>query len=210
MPGAHQPRRGWASSGLRIGMGRALLATSGPLSASDFEPFVAAHQSNIKKEAERMAAAGLIRREVLPPGAAVRRGPRPEAFGLSPGQREQAARELGSVVPLGLLEQGQAVVTASVGRGHTADLLEVLAQAEATAAAAWVALLGDDLLVAYSGPDASGPALELEAVLEAADVPCRRATVARIGPGHDWAREGRKVTRAVNRARDRQRSSGAE
>jgi hypothetical protein len=195
----------WAATGLRIAIGRALLASPTPLSAADLELLVSTHQSNIKREAGRMASAGLISRGIRR-AAPHKRGPKPEAFELSPAQRQRASRELSFVAPAGLLQQGQEVVTASIGQGHTVDLLETLREAEATARAAWVAMLGDELLVAYSGAGAAEPALELQAVLEAADIPSRRATVARVAPGHEWTRDVGKVTRAIDRARSPRRS----
>jgi hypothetical protein len=194
-------RTEWLASELRIAIGRALLASSGPLTSAELEPYVSAHQSNVKKEAERMASAGLIRGGIRRPRSAGKRGPQPESFGLSPEQRNRATSDLGRGAPPGLLQRGQEIVAVSTSPGQTVDLLQALNNAEATARATWVAMLGEDLLVAYSGPDAAGPAFELQAVLEAADIPSRRTTVARLLSGADWAREGRKLVRAINRAR---------
>lgn len=197
---------GWTASELRIAIGRAMLASSKPLSAADLELAVSAHQSNIKKEAERMATAGLIQRGIPRPGAPRRRGPKPEAFDMSSAQRKRASRDLARAVPPGLLQQGQEIVTASVGQGQTVDLLEVLNSAEATTRAAWVAMLGEELLVAYDGPSAAEPALELQAVLEAADISSRRMAVSRVVSGHEWVRDGQKAIRAVERTRAARRA----
>jgi hypothetical protein len=190
---------GWTASELRIAIGRALLASHVTMTAADLAAVVSVHQSNIKKEAERMALAGLIERGARRQTSPSQRGPKPEAFGMSPAQRQRASRDLTAYVPPGVLRQGQEVVRASAGPGHAIDLLGALTDAEATVKASWVALIGDDLFVAYSGPSAAKPAVELQAVLEAANVPSRRATVARVAPAHEWVRDGREVARAVDR-----------
>jgi hypothetical protein len=191
---------GWTSSDLRIAIGRALLASREAMTAADLAAVVSSHQSNIKKEAERMAFAGLIQPGARRQKSASKRGPKPEAFGMSSAQRQRASRDLAAYIPPGVLQQGQEIVRASAGPGHAVDLFGALTDAEATVKASWVALVGDDLFVAYSGPSAAKPAVELQAVLEAANVPSRRATVARVAPAHEWVRDGREVVRAVDRA----------
>src|SRR5580693_6284920 len=98
---------GWTASELRIAIGRALLASHVTMTAADLETVASSHQSNIKKEAERMALAGLIQRGAHRQASPSKRGPKPEAFGMSPAQRQRASRDLTAYVPPGVLRQGQ-------------------------------------------------------------------------------------------------------
>jgi hypothetical protein len=195
----------WTASELRVAIGRALLASNVPMTAANLALQVSAHQSNIKKEAERMARVQLIRRGAPRQATSGKPGPKPEAFDMSAAQRKRAYRDLAAYVPPGLLKKGQEIVRAPAGPGQAIDLLDVLTDAEATVKAAWVALVGEELLVAYSGPSAAKPAVELQAILEAANVPSRRATVSRVVPAHEWVRDGREAISAVNRQASRRK-----
>ncbi|HTA32690.1 MAG TPA: hypothetical protein VK721_04625 [Solirubrobacteraceae bacterium] len=170
------------------------------MTAAGLAAVVSSHQSNIKKEAGKMASEGLIRRATRRPANLSKRGPKPEAFEMLPAQRKRASEELAAYAPPGVLRPGQELIRAPAGPGRAVDLLRVLIRAEATARAAWVALVGDDLLVAYNGPSAAKPAVELQAVLEAANLESQRATVTNIVPAHEWLRDSQSVMEAVKRS----------
>jgi hypothetical protein len=178
----------WAAPPLRVAIGRALLESDAPMSASELGPVVLSHQSNVKKEAGRMADAGLI---TCTEAAAQtkRRGPSAVAFALTLEQRQRAARELPPrpIVP-GLLTYGQEVLFASTEAEHIGDLMRVLREGRDAAAASWIALLGDEMLVAFEHRD-SDAALGLFVRLASEHVPVRRAVVSRTGLTDDWMRE---------------------
>jgi hypothetical protein len=191
---------GWTASELRIAIGQALLASPNPMTAADLAAVVSSHQSNIKKEAGRMASDRLIRRGTRQPVNPSKRGPRPEAFEMLPAQRKRASKELAAHVPPGLLRPGQELIRASAGPGRAVDLLRVLTEAEVTTRAAWIALVGDDLLLVYGGPSAAKPAVELQAVLEAANLTSQRATITEVVPAYEWLRDAEGVVKAVKRS----------
>lgn len=178
----------WAAPPPRVAIGHALLDSDAPMSASELRPAVGSHQSNIKKEAERMADAGLITRTQTT-AQTKRKGPSAVAFALTLEQRQRAARELPPrpIVP-GLLTHGQEVLFASTKAEHIGDLVRVLQEGRTAAAASWIALLGDEMLVTFEQRD-SDAALGLFVRLAAQHVPVRRAVVSRTGPTDDWMRE---------------------
>ncbi|HEV3321459.1 MAG TPA: hypothetical protein VG147_04625 [Solirubrobacteraceae bacterium] len=195
----------WAGPQLRVAIARALLADSNPLTPRELQPIVGSHQSNIKKEADRMVSAGLAVRadRAGEPGA---RGPKAEAYGFSCEQRAQASQALPPrPARPGVLLAGQEVLAARADSGHIVDLLGALAEARSAAQASWMALVGDEILVVFDGPQASRPAIELLAVLNTARVPGRRATVARAGSADEWVRDAHQAVDEVRAAQARRR-----
>jgi hypothetical protein len=198
----------WSAPIMRVRIGHELLAADKPMTAKELGDSLRGDQSNIKKEADRMASLGLIKCVAGPSGRAVPGRPPKVAFILTAAQRERAARELPDVNPpdsnaIGLLKRGQEIVVASADRDHLQDLLHVLVQAQGAAQAAWVAVCGDELLLIFDGPDPAEPALDLLAVLDGARVPSRRATVARVRPTRDLIRHARKTVDEAQRTRIR-------
>ncbi|HEV2944739.1 MAG TPA: hypothetical protein VGX26_06475 [Solirubrobacteraceae bacterium] len=173
------------------------------MTAAELASVVSVHQSNVKKEADRLVLDGLLMR-VPAPHVGSRRGRKPKAYAFTLEQRAVAGCDLPtrSTAP-GVLVRGQEVLVASAESEHVADLLDVLVDAQAAAEVSWIALLGEEILVAFDGPRAARPATELLAVLDAASIPGHRATVAHIGPIDEWTRDGLKVASETARARHR-------
>jgi len=206
-----QDDRAWNSSALAASIGRALLASNRPMTAAEIATVVSSHQSNVKKEVDQLARRGLVEVVEQPSEAPRRRGPRPETFALTWKQRDKASTDLPPrPANPGQLIGGQEVVVASADAHHVADLFDVLAGAEAAAKASWIALAGDEAVVAFDGPNAAEPAMELLAVLGAVRVPGRRATVTRVDSSDAWIGSARKALVEANRVSDRrdERTSG--
>jgi hypothetical protein len=53
----------------------------------------------------------------------------------------------------------------------------------------------------FDGPDPAGPAVGLAALLGAASIPCRRATVTQLKPTHELLEQAHKTAREARRAR---------
>jgi hypothetical protein len=189
----------WAGPELRVAIGRALVTAPGPLTAKDLEVATGTHQSNVRREAQRMAQLGLVTR-VPNPERRTARGASPKtAFTLGPAQRRRAKRELAgrvaaaptrrrpqakletSAAEIGQLRRGQELVIAPTYAASLPALIDSLRSAEPDPDAAWAALSGEELLVAFEGDDPAGAALKLLAALAEAGIPARRASVARVG-----------------------------
>lgn len=199
----------WGAPNLRVRIGRELLAADRPRTAKELEAPLQIHQSNIKKEADRMVSLGLIACVDEPGGRSTVGRPPKAAFTLTSEQRERAADKLPDAAALpasdtiGLLRRGQEIVAASAAPEHIQDLLHVLAQAQTASRAAWVAVCGQEVLIVFDGTDPAGPALDLLTVLDAARVPGRRATVARVRPTKELIRHARKTVAEAQRTRMR-------
>lgn len=176
--------QGWETPRLRASLGLALLNETQPRTARQLAEVIDADQSNIKKEADLLADAGLLTRSRAP--VVTGRGARPRwAYALSESQRERAAEALaGRRDPdprrFGQLRRGQDVILASADPSHITDLLHVLAETQAARRALWVAHCGQEMIFAFDGLDHADPALELVANLNAARIPCRRGSVTRV------------------------------
>jgi hypothetical protein len=179
----------WEAPELRVAIGHALLTASRPLTAKELEDPTRTHQSNVLREAERMAELRLINRVPDPPRRTRRGAPPRVAFELDPAQRATAKRELKGRPPsparrhsthVGRLKRGQEIVIADATAPSLAGLFGALRNVETSDSAGWAALVGDELAVAFDGEDPAGPALQLVAALAAAGIPARRATVARV------------------------------
>lgn len=200
------PNVGWSAPSLRALIGRELLKADRPRTAKELEGPLQSHQSNIKKEADRMASLGLISAANDPPRERMGGGRPPKtAYFLGPDQRAAASREL-TPLPLlsssaGRLRRGQEIVVAQADREHIADLMHVLAEAQSVAQAAWVAVCGQELFVVFDGPDPVDPAMDLLAVLDAARIPGHRSTVARIRPASELINHAIGTVSAARRAR---------
>lgn len=200
---------------MRVLIGHALLEHESALTAKELEARCQTHQSNIKKEADRMADSGLISR--LPwQSSRGGGGRRPNAaYALTPGQRRRAAAELppraaSSDSEIGRLERGQEIVSARVDSQHVQDLMHVLAESQSAAEASWVAVCGQDLLLVFEGADPAAPAIDLLALLDAARIPGYRSSVARVRPAAELISHARRSvaeTRRVRIKRDTRRAS---
>jgi hypothetical protein len=202
---AEENRARWTAPEIRVAIGRALLQARGPQTAKDLAALIEKDQSNVKKEADRMAVLDLIT-GVSPSARATGGRPPTIAYGLTAVQRARAERELPAPrLPVGgttgLFRRGQEVVTAAAGPEHLGDLLDVLAGTQSVRRAAWAAVCGEQVLVVFEGSDPAGPALDLLAILNAARVPARRATVARVGPARELVHRARETAGEARRAR---------
>jgi hypothetical protein len=199
----------WHGTSLRTLIGRALLDATKAMTAKDLEGPVRAHQSNIKKEADRMAIAGLLT-AVPPVGPRAGSGRRAQrAYVLSPEQRSRAASQIPPPAApnmpdlIGLLRRGQEIVTARADRDHLSDLMHVLAEAESARSALWSAMCGEDLLLVFDDPDPADAAMDLLTLLDAARVPAERRTVARVRPVPELIDDARRAIPNIRATRIR-------
>lgn len=196
---------GWETPRLRASLGQALLSETQPRTARQLAEVIDADQSNIKKEADLLADAGLLTRSSAPPVTG--RGARPRwAYALSKSQREHAAAALADRRDLdprhfGQLRRGQEVILATVNPSRISDLLHVLAETQAARRALWVADCGQEMIFAFDGLDHADPALALLADLNAARIPCRRGSVARVESADDVVQRADTLVEQTRRTR---------
>jgi hypothetical protein len=172
------------------------------MTAADIGELTRRHQSNVKREAERMAQAGLLARMTPPRDSTGKRGRQPTvAYQLAGETRAGAAAAVATHDEIGLLRRGQELVFASAGATHVIDLMHVLAECEDAVRASWVCRSGDEYVIAFGGTDPAEPAQGLFAAFSAARVPARRATVARLAPVHEEIDGARRTARQAQRTR---------
>jgi hypothetical protein len=202
MPDIHDGER-WSAS-VRLDIGRALLESAhDTLIPRELAAPSGRDASNVKDVAEAMQSEGLLRRE-----KATRPQPGPGrkaqyAYGFAAGQRE-AVQRLVPAGGLGSVGQGHHLVFADASR--LVDLFNVLADPFHTKAARWGCVTDGappEYVVAFP-PDEVGRALELMAVLEAAEIACRRIHVAAVMPIAQVVAEAQVSARAAQRVRLRQ------
>jgi hypothetical protein len=161
---------------------------------------VAQNQSNVKKEADRMVGLGLLDEAEPEKPAGV--GPRPKtAYALPDHERGRVEEALVHAPARGQIARGQELVIAGGPESDVVDLLQVLADSQETARAAWSVLAGAGCVIAFDGPDALDPALKLVAMLRGARVSAHTVNVAAIRAGHDLAEYARETSREAHRAR---------
>jgi hypothetical protein len=202
---AEESRARWTAPEIRVAIGLALLQARGPRTAKELAALIEKDQSNAKKEADRMVLLDLIT-GASPSSRATGGRPPTVAYVLTPEQRARTEHELPAPrLPVGgttgLFRRGQEVVTAAAGPEHLGGLLDVLAETQSVRRAAWAAICGEQVLVVFEGSDPAGPALDLLAILDAARVPARRATVARVGPARELVHRARETAGEARRAR---------
>jgi DNA-binding MarR family transcriptional regulator len=201
-PGAAQ---GWETPRLRVDLGRALLRETQPRTSRQLAEVISADQSNVKKEADRLADAGLVTRSAAPPTAGRGRRPR-SAYSLSKSQRDIATvaindRRDPDPRRFGQLRRGQDIILATVDSAHITDLLHVLAETQAVGHALWIAQCGQEMILAFDAIDNADPALELLANLDAARVPSRRGTVTRVESVDDIVARAQALVGQARRTR---------
>jgi hypothetical protein len=187
-------------------IGQVLLAAEGrTLTAPDIAGARGAHSSNIKRDAEAMADAGLLERR--DPGKRQAGTPgRPATVAYFLPDASAAAVRARAVEPAapGLMEQGMQLVFAQAGQHQIAPLLEALAADGALGQATWFALCDgepQELVIVFAGPQAIESAADLMAELRGADLRARRATVAEVLPIERLTQRARRTARAARRAR---------
>jgi hypothetical protein len=201
----------WNAPPLRVRIGHALLRTEEPKTAKELALSIHTHQSNVKKEADRTAELGLITASSDLSRAAARPGrPAQIAYLLSSEQRLRAEADLPAKATTRstatTIRRGQEVVTAAADADHLGDLLHVLAEANVLESATWVAVCGQEMLIAFDEPDPIVPALSLVAVLDAARIPSRHASVSSAGPVAEVIDMARGAAPEMRRARMRRDS----
>jgi hypothetical protein len=177
--------KGWRDPS-QLAIGRALLFAEGPRCAADLGLAIGVHQSNVKKVADRMVGEGLL----CPGGrdkSASRRGRNPATYAIAADERENLEAVLEEGASPGTLSRGQQLVVASIPGSKVVDLKRVTAQAGPSSQMEWVALIDgepQECLMAFAGDHAVDLANDLMSRLAAAEIRCRRATVAQVLLGH--------------------------
>lgn len=116
-----------------------------------------------------------------------RRGRNPATYAIAAGERGNLEAILGEGSSPGALSQGQQLVVASIPDSKLVDLRRVTAEAGPASQVEWVALIDgepQECLMAFAGDHAVDLANDLMSRLAAAEIRCRRATVAQILHGH--------------------------
>lgn len=194
----------WHTPPVRHRILRALLTATEPLTARDVGLLLGSHQRNAKKELDGLVEAGLLTGLADPRRRST--GRVPKAFHLSPEQRRLAdialktppaktrrrsprspqsetskqRPTLSNGTPA-QLRRGNEIVVAHAAANRFADLISVLASAQATVQPRWAALCGDEVIFVFDGPQPVPAAADLLMLLDHADLPVRRATVSYVG-----------------------------
>jgi DNA-binding MarR family transcriptional regulator len=184
-----------------------MLSARRTMTAGELAQATARDQSNLTKELERMVGAGLIARVPVPHDPAAPKSPgRPaeSAYELPDEQREALERALGSRLRPGMLRAAQQLVFAEATAEQIDDLHHVLADAATAVGAAWGAICDgerQEYLIVLDGPRAATAATDLMGQLAAAQVRCRRATVAQLLSAGELQDRARAATLAAQRVR---------
>ncbi len=185
--------KGWQDPS-HLAIGRALLLAKDPLCAADLGLAIGAHQSNVKKVADRMVAEGLLRLSRRDKDGS-RRGRNPATYSIAAGERGNFEAILEEGSSPGALSRGQQLVVASIPGSRVVDLKRVTAEAAAASQVEWTALIDgepQECLMAFAGEHAVDLANDLMSRLASAEISCRRATVAQVLLGHRFgSRVGR-------------------
>lgn len=198
---------GWRSRE-RLAVGRALLAAEpAAMTARELAEAVGKNQSNVRRTANAMVDADLLVAEQAPlrhTGS----GRQPKVvYRLADAERRRLRTILDARNDLGTLAEGLEVVLADASGARLPALLAVMTEPEAAPQLAWSALVDgepQEYLFAFEGPGARSGATSLVAVLAAADIPSRRASIAGVVAGHRFLAEARQATTAATRVAIRQ------
>jgi hypothetical protein len=195
---------GWATApSAWLAIGRALLASDRPLIPAELARATHKDQSNLRREADAMVTAGLLEATPPPPDPGRTGRPPSKAYELL-ADREEELRIALEQRSTGALRRGQELVYAGATADRLEDLFTVLSESKEAAQAAWTGLCAGDAqeyLLVFDGPDPASPAVGLAALLSAAKIPCRRATVTQLKPTHELLEQAHETAREARRAR---------
>lgn len=171
------------SNPTKIDIGRVLAAANGRgVTAGELQRSLGTHQSNLKKIAEELVAAGVLK-SIKPPRSSGRPGrPAQDAFTFADGERERFEDLLEDLEePPGPLGQGSQLVFVDVQeRGHALwSLLARKGVATGTRAVRQMEGERTELLFEFKGPTAVDDAMDLMEVLHAAELKARRQHVSK-------------------------------
>jgi DNA-binding Lrp family transcriptional regulator len=188
----------WSTPNRRA-VGKALIAAGDqPMTAREIAYALGKDPSNIRQIAKELADEGLLRK-LAPVSNATRRGRRPElAFTLAADQRDAIERILREPPPTSPASVQQLVFVEVPPRLE--NLLEVLGDAELMAQATWSAVCDGDrqeYVIVFDGGASHQPVLDLMAVLSAAALPHRRASISQIRPAAQLARQAQRARRTA-------------
>jgi len=189
------------ASATQLAIGEVLLATSEPMTAFEIAADLGDRDpSRIRKVARQMVIKRLLSEEAPRPDAKRLGRPPKAAFSLVADQRARLERAIHgrSRPPRG----GQLVFAEATG-DRTESLLDVLSNAELMAKARWWALCDGDrqeYVIAFDADSSHQPMLELTAVLSAAKIGHRRASLSPIRPARELVAHARRARAAARRA----------
>jgi len=189
-----------------IGLALLNAETGEGLTAAQLEALIGKHQSNLKKAADELAAAGVLQRAV-PPSVNGQPGRRAQvAFAFAEGERERFEEFIEAEPPeRDLPDVGSHVVSIST-RDETGALWKILAQPGVPAGSALVRLLEGEppeLEYSFSGPTAVDDSLDFFEVLKAAELSPRRQVVSKSTTSREVRRTARRRREQIERSRER-------
>jgi hypothetical protein len=194
----------------KMAIGRALLDSDeaeGPLTAARLAAATGRDQSNLKKAAEELVAAGALR--ALEPDLATNgRAGRPArtAFAFADGQREQFEEFLDLADrPSDLAEVGTQLVIIDADEGHD-TLWKVLSQpGVGSGADRGFQLEGgrSEVMYAFNGPNAVDDSNDFLAILTAAELKAHRHSISKAASPRDFRRTAQRRLERVQRSRER-------
>ncbi len=210
---ARHPDTSW-NSPARLGIGRALLRASGqPLTAAGLAHGTLRDVSNTKRTADAMVRDGLLALREPPPRAdavSPRAGrPAQSAYALAEGAQAKLEHALVAATAPGALRSGQQLVFAEATADQISDVYHVLAETPTIAQATWSAVCDgerQEVAIAFEGEDSAAMAIDLMAVLAAAEVRCRRMSIAQVTAIPELLRRVDATTRAAQRAQLRRQT----
>lgn len=195
-------------------IGQALLDRGVPMTAAEIASAIDRDPSNTRRAAHEMVDADLL--EARPcTHEHLARGRRAQSEFSLRKERVAVLRELlpESIAP-GLLRPGQQMVFAQAAGGGLVEMADALAEAGFATRGRWGAICDGDpqeYVMVFDGAGAIRAAVDLMSMLTAAEVRCRRISVADLMPAHElatWssdtahrARRLRKASRARSAAR---------
>ena len=189
-----------------MAVGRALVETDGDagLTASQLQDAIGKHQSNLKKAAHELVAAGVLI-AVDPDLSEGQPGRRAQtAFKFTHGERERFEELLDREETSGFPEVGTQVVFVDAS-GKRDALWKVLSQTGVASGLdrAWQ-LDGDrtEMMFAFKGPTAVDDSLDFLEILGAAELSARRQTISKTGTSRELRKMARRRRQRVQRSRE--------
>jgi len=189
-----------------MAIGRALAEVDDgvALTASQLEDMIGKHQSNLKKAAEQLVAAGVLKPEREPPRPNGQPGRRAQtAFAFAEGERERFEYLMDDAHQLDFPEVGTHFVFVDT-QDRRDDLWKVLSQTGVASGLDRVwHLEGErrEMMFAFNGPNAVDDSMDFFEVLSDAELNVRRQSVSQSSSSRDMRKVARRRRERVQRSR---------
>lgn len=194
--------RGWWSSDSRLGIGIVLLESHRPLTPGEIAAKLRGDQSNVRKVAEQMVAAGILVRH-RPAKREKGRGRQPGiAYTLADGERAPLEAYLSDEGESpGFLREGVQLLVVTVPEDLERRFHAIVGEQGVNEPPRWVGVIDGSqrqYLVAFEGPGALKRAEKLRGTLVNREIGCLRLNVTELFGGREFVDFASEWLEAVN------------